>query len=197
MQQNCWNWGVQFRQHRSEGPAWAGPCAWAMCFPRLTWKKERSYIFGDTFIQPYMLGVGSFFSGWPIQSFLVEDRCTACSQVQFFTSDQPGKYCVQSWAFPDSRNAKLWFLQRVSAKLWFLQRVSLYGLCSKCQANYNSWKVDRFWSDVLGKKSLMFWTRNIDINQGILISITTALSPVMWFFFVGNKWFMAWKTLNF
>ena len=155
MQQNCWNWGVQFRQHRSEGPAWAGPCAWAMCFPRLTWKKERSYIFGDTFIQPYMLGVGSFFSGWPIQSFLVEDRCTACSQVRFFTSDQPGKYSVQSWAFPDSRNAKLRFLQVGSR----------YGLCSKCQANSNmrSWRVLIWcWS---GQKYLMFYQR-------ILSSIT-------------------------
>ena len=80
---------------------------------------------------------------------------TACIQVRFFTSDQPAKYSVQSWAFPDSRNAKLRFLQVGSR----------YGLCSKCQANSNmrSWRVLIWcWS---GQKYLMFYQR-------ILSSIT-------------------------
>ena len=75
MQKNVRNPGVEFRQHRSEGPAWAGPCAWAMCFLRSAWKK--GHIFFTT--HSYLILLLSFFSGWTIWSFFIEDRCTACS----------------------------------------------------------------------------------------------------------------------
>ena len=103
---------------------------------------------------------------------IVGELSTACIQVWFFTSDQPAKYSVQSWAFPDSRNAKLRFLQVGSR----------YRLCSKCQANSNSWKVDLMliWAeifDVLGKK---YWSQSKDTKLHYHCTFTSHVILFCW-----------------